>query len=295
MSPLTDEIASTFAQAALGHVGREYPNVIQHVLTGPEDAHTPAELHPIFYGSYDWHSCVHAHWMMARLLRERPDLPEAEFIAAWFDQGFTPAKVAREAHYFEPLPRRGYERPYGWAWLLKLAAELTLHERPWGMRLLPLTAAIVARLKAFLPKADYPVRAGVHSNTAFALSLAADYGAAAEDSDLMLRIRDKALTWYEDDADPSAIEGQSVAVIGYGNQGRSWALNLRDAGLKPSICVRADASREQAQRDGFETLEPTAASDADIVVVLIPDDMIPTLELTRPATTSFRAPWSRPT
>jgi hypothetical protein len=206
MSPLTEDMASTFAQAALGHVGREYPNVVQHVLTGPEDAHTPAELHPIFYGSYDWHSCVHAHWLLARLLRERPDLPEAELIAGWFDQGFTPAKVAREAHYFEPLPRRGYERPYGWAWLLKLAAELTLHERTWGIRLQPLTDAIVARLKAFLPKADYPVRAGVHSNTAFALVLAADYGAAAEDSDLMLLIRDKALAWYADDADCQAWE-----------------------------------------------------------------------------------------
>jgi ketol-acid reductoisomerase len=90
--------------------------------------------------------------------------------------------------------------------------------------------------------------------------------------------------WYEDDADLEALAGQSVAVVGYGNQGRSWALNLRDAGLKPSVCVRADASREQAQRDGFETLEPTAASEADVVVVLIPDDMIPTLDLTRPAT-----------
>jgi ketol-acid reductoisomerase len=90
--------------------------------------------------------------------------------------------------------------------------------------------------------------------------------------------------WYEDDADPAALAGQTVAVIGYGNQGRSWALNLRDAGLAPRICVRADASREQAQRDGFETVEPTEASDADVVCVLIPDDMIPTLDLTRPAT-----------
>jgi ketol-acid reductoisomerase len=90
--------------------------------------------------------------------------------------------------------------------------------------------------------------------------------------------------WYEDDADLAALAGQTVAIIGYGNQGRSWALNLRDAGLAPRICVRADASREQAQRDGFETLDPTEASDADVVCVLIPDDMIPTLDLTRPAT-----------
>jgi ketol-acid reductoisomerase len=88
--------------------------------------------------------------------------------------------------------------------------------------------------------------------------------------------------WYEDDADVAALDGQTVAVVGYGNQGRSWALNLRDAGLAPRICVRADASREQARRDGFEVLDPQAASDADVVCVLIPDDMIPTLELTRP-------------
>jgi ketol-acid reductoisomerase len=90
--------------------------------------------------------------------------------------------------------------------------------------------------------------------------------------------------WYEDDADPAALTGQTVAVVGYGNQGRSWALNLRDAGLAPRVCVRADSSREQAQRDGFETLEPAEASDADVVCILIPDDLIPTLDLTRPAT-----------
>jgi hypothetical protein len=206
---LTAPLASKFAAIALGHVGREYPSVVQHVMEGPADAQTLARLHPVFHGSFDWHSCVHAHWMLARLLRAFPDLPEAPAIAARFDSALSPDGVAAEAAYFSHPPRAGFERPYGWAWLLMLAAELRRHEDDharWEVVLRPLTEVIVARLTAFLPKADYPIRAGVHSNTAFALILAQDYAAGAGDEPLAAMIRAKARAWYGEDAGCQAWE-----------------------------------------------------------------------------------------
>jgi hypothetical protein len=198
--------AETFAHAALGHVAREYPHVQVHAMTGPEGPFVPSERHPIFYGSYDWHSCVHAHWLLARLLRLYPDGPSAADIRAHFDQAMTPAKVAGEVAYFARPEARGFERPYGWAWLLMLAAELRLHETPWGRTLEPLERVIVARFHDFLPRADYPLRAGVHSNTAFALLLADVYAEASGDEPLASLLRNKADQWYGADADCQAWE-----------------------------------------------------------------------------------------
>src|SRR6185437_8210773 len=159
---LTKELASHFARTALGHVTREYPNKLDHVLTGPEDMKSPRELHPIFYGSFDWHSCVHAYWTLARVLRRFPDLPEAGAIRALFDAQFTPKKVAGEVAYLARPSARGFERPYGWAWALKLQAELLSYpasDRRWSDALRPLEDAFVKRFKEFLPLASYPVRA----------------------------------------------------------------------------------------------------------------------------------------
>jgi hypothetical protein len=216
MTGLTLEVAARLADAALGHVTREYPNVLQHVLGGPEDAATPRALHPIFYGSYDWHSCVHGHWLLARLLRLEPNLPQAGRIRAHFASAFTVEAVAGEAAYFERPLSRGFERPYGWAWLLKLAAEMK--EAPSGRILQPLADAVVRRFHDFLPKADYPLRAGVHSNTAFALTLALDYAAAAGDGALAALLRSKALAWYAHDVgcqawEPSGDEFLSPALM----------------------------------------------------------------------------------
>ncbi len=82
---LTEQLAVRFARIALGHVGREYPNKPDHVLAGPQEARTPRELHPVFFGSYDWHSCVHSYWMLARLLRRYPASDAADAIRALFD------------------------------------------------------------------------------------------------------------------------------------------------------------------------------------------------------------------
>src|SRR5512138_712979 len=173
---LTPELASTFARIALGHVAREYPNKLDHVLDGPQDARGPRDLHPIFFGSFDWHSCVHGYWLLASLLRLEPGVPEGAAIRALFDQAFTAPNVAAELAYLQRPSARGFERPYGWAWLLALQAELEAATSPEGLRwaqaMRSLAEALAARFRDWLPKALYPVRAGVHSNTAFALALA---------------------------------------------------------------------------------------------------------------------------
>ena len=207
MSP---NLASRFAQIALGHVMREYPNKLDHVLDTSADAQTPRALHPIFYGSFDWHSCVHGYWLLARLLRTYPALPEADAIRSLLAEHLTPDKVAAERAYLDRPGARGFERPYGWAWLLKLAAELAAREddeaRAWASALAPLARAFAARFQAFLPKATYPVRAGTHANTAFAVALALDYATLCDDPALGRLLRETALRWYAGDQDCPAWE-----------------------------------------------------------------------------------------
>lgn len=217
---LTEELALRFARIALGHVGREYPNKPDHTLAGPQDALTPRELHPIFYGSYDWHSCVHSYWMLARLLRRYPGFAAAADIRALFDAQFTPEKVAVECAYLAAPTARGFKRPYGWGWLLKLAAELSLlGDRRWSQVCAPLAEVFAQRFRDFLPLATYPVRVGTHFNTAFGLRMAADYATATADGDFAALLRDTALRWYGADVDcpawgePSGDDFQSSALI----------------------------------------------------------------------------------
>ena len=170
LQTLTSDLAARFADIALGHVGREYPNHLNHGLAGPEDARPPRQLHPIFYGSFDWHSSVHAHWLLARLMRRFPEMASAGAIRAWFAAQFTAAKVDGERAYFLAATAGGFERPYGWAWLLKLTTELRrFGEAGWAEALAPLAELIAGRFCEFLPRATYPVRSGAHFNTAFAL------------------------------------------------------------------------------------------------------------------------------
>lgn len=167
---LTRETAPRLARAALGHLGREFPHKLDHVMDGPGDARTPRELHPLFHGSFDWHSCVHGWWCVARLARCLPDLPEAAEIERRLDEAFTAQAVAGELAYLARPSARGFERPYGWAWALKLAEELGRRDDPAGRRraalYAPLADAFAARLAAYLPLCTYPVRAGAHTNSA---------------------------------------------------------------------------------------------------------------------------------
>ncbi|WP_296597439.1 DUF2891 domain-containing protein [Phenylobacterium sp.] len=205
-SRLTPELASQFARLALGHVGREYPNKMDHVLAGPDDVRGPRDLHPIYFGSFDWHSCVHGYWTLATVLRLHPDIPEAPAIRALFDDAFTARKVAAEAAYLARPSSRGFERPYGWGWLLKLQAELMAHDAPWAATHRPLAEAFAQRFRDFLPIATYPIRTGVHSSTSFALALAADYARATNDDALLALFADKARAWHLGDRDAQAWE-----------------------------------------------------------------------------------------
>jgi len=219
---LTPDIASRFATIALGHVTREYPNKLDHVLNGPADAKGPRDLHPVFFGSFDWHSCVHGYWMLAHIYRTFPTLAEAPRIRALLDEQFTPALVAGELAYLAQPSRAGFERPYGWAWLLMLAGELARHTtdegRRWRAAIAPLGDVFAQRFREFLPKATYPVRVGTHFNTAFALTLAFDYVDAVGDTSLADLLRERANAWYGNDADcqtwePSGDDFLSSALI----------------------------------------------------------------------------------
>ena len=196
---LTAAISDRFAAIALGHVRREYPHKLDHVLNGDADAAAPRVLHPIFHGSFDFHSCVHGYWTLARVLRLYPDGERAKAIGSLFDEMLTAEKVAGELAYLDRPLSGGFVRPYGWAWLLKLQSELDrLPDTQWANALRPLADAFAARFKAFLPKADYPIRTGVHSSTAFAVVLALDYADDA-DPELTTLLKTKARVWYGED------------------------------------------------------------------------------------------------
>jgi len=214
---LTQALADRFAALALGHVTREYPHKLDHVLTGAEDAKTPSSLHPVFHGSFDWHSCVHGYWLLARVLRLFPKAAAAPAIQALFDEALTPQKIAAEVAYLARPSSAGFERPYGWAWALALTAELARHTtadgRRWHGAVRPLGEAFADRFMRYLPKADYPVRAGVHSNTAFALILALDYARTCGDQALWDLVFETATGWYGEDEACQAWEPDGDAFL----------------------------------------------------------------------------------
>jgi hypothetical protein len=202
---ITVETASRFARLTLGHIGQEYPNMLMHMLAGPEDARTPSELHPIFYGSFDWHSCVHGWWQLLRLRRLFPGMPEAPEIVARVDAMLVPEKVAGELAYLARPVSRGFERPYGWAWLLALHGEAARHDAGWASALEPLARAFADRFKAHLPQLTYAIRSGAHFNTAFALVLALDW-AREHDAALADLIAGRAPAWFGEDRAAQAWE-----------------------------------------------------------------------------------------
>lgn len=170
---LTEDTARRFARVALGHVARPFPYKDDHVFTGEADLRLPQVAHPVFFGSFDWHSCVHGWWTLLTLRRLYPAMPEAAQITALADKTFTEEKLAVELAYLKRPASRGFERPYGWGWLMYLHHEAARHgDREWGTRLEPLARAFATRFRDYLGILTYPITVGTHFNTAFALVLA---------------------------------------------------------------------------------------------------------------------------
>ncbi len=204
-SVLNLEHASRFADLALAGITREYHNAPGLVLNSPADLHSPRALHPAFYGCFDWHSSVHGHWMLARLLHLIPNLPQATAIRAALTDNLTKSNLRAEADYFSAPNRRSFERTYGWAWLLKLAEELSIWPDPdaaiWSQNLSPLVDVIITGYFDFLPKQTYPIRVGTHPNTAFGLVFALDYARACGYKDLESLIIRRSLDYFGHDTD----------------------------------------------------------------------------------------------
>lgn len=177
-STFDSDAAGRLAELALACVHKEYPNKIAHVLNGDADVRPPRELTPAFYGCYDWHSAVHGHWLLARLLRQFPDAPFAARARAALVRSLTPENIATEVRYLQTTGRTTFERPYGLAWLLQLMAEVHEQDDPqarrWAAALDPLAKASAERIRSWAPKLSFPIRTGEHNQTAFGFGLILD-------------------------------------------------------------------------------------------------------------------------
>jgi Protein of unknown function (DUF2891) len=235
--PLTAHTAGRFANLALACIHREYPNKVAHALDSDADVKPPRELTPAFYGCYDWHSAVHGHWLLARIARTFPDAPFSSRARQALAKSLTAANLAREAEYIRAPGRSSFERPYGLAWLLQLAAELRAWKAPepqtWSDALDTLEAVVVERLEGWLPKLAYPVRSGEHSQSAFSLGLMLDYARAAANARFEELVESKIRTFYLQDRN---------GPLSYEPSGEDF--------LSPCL-AEADVVRRVLDRDAF--------------------------------------------
>jgi hypothetical protein len=202
--PLSDQQVAAFTQLTSASLGKEYPNKPAHVMTGAESKLSPRDLHPAFFGCFDWHSSVHGHWMLVRLLKLYPHHPQADAIRERLDAHLTPASLQQEADYFNEKENASFERMYGWAWSLRLAAELHAWDdaqgRRWRENIRPLENKIVELTTVYLPKLSFPVRVGTHSDTAFALGQTLDYARAVGNTALAELVIQRSREYFLDDA-----------------------------------------------------------------------------------------------
>jgi hypothetical protein len=213
-----EQAASRFANLALACVHKEYPNHISHMLNSDADVAAPSKLTPAFYGCLDWHSSVHGHWMLVRLART---FPHAEFTPRAKEalkQSLTKENLEQEAKYLQGEGRASFERPYGLAWLLQLAAELREWDDPdakqMAENLRPLETAVLARLKTWLPKLPNPIRIGEHNQTAFSMGLMMDYAHTVGDQQFSALLDQKARQFYHNDKNcPLAYEPDGEAFL----------------------------------------------------------------------------------
>jgi len=200
---LTLEQANKLATLPIACIQTEYPNKLGQTIGSQADLGEPQQLHPAFYGCFDWHSAVHGHWSLVKLLKDFPELDQADEIRKMLRQNMSKANIEAEVAYFNKPLNRSYERTYGWAWLLKLAEELHTWDDPFAKELAqnlqPLTDLMVENFIDFLPKLNYPIRVGEHSNTAFGLSFAWDYAQATQNEVLTTAIETRAKAFYLND------------------------------------------------------------------------------------------------
>jgi len=201
---LTIESAEKLIKLPLKCITQEYPNKLGQVLNSDAELKSPAELHPVFYGCFDWHSAVHGHWSLVKLLKEFPDLKEADSVKDILKKRITAEKIKGELAYFDFENNHNYERTYGWAWLLKLVEELHTWDDPLARELennlLPLSRMISGKLSKYLVKLHYPIRVGTHGNTAFAMTFAYDYALALNDIELKQTIEKRSRDFFYKDA-----------------------------------------------------------------------------------------------
>jgi hypothetical protein len=201
---LTLEQANKLVSLPVGCINVEYPNKLNQTIGSDEDLKSPKELHPAFYGCFDWHSSVHGHWSLVALLKKFPQLEKAQEIKWRLLKNISKENIEAEVQYFDSVLNRSFERTYGWAWLLKLAEELHTWNDPFAKELeknlQPLTDLIVEKYIEFLPKLNYPIRVGEHTNTAFGLTFAWDYATATSNEELKKLIKKRARAFYLTDA-----------------------------------------------------------------------------------------------
>ncbi|HXQ74390.1 MAG TPA: DUF2891 domain-containing protein [Pyrinomonadaceae bacterium] len=207
----SEKQASHFAALAMKCVAREFPNKPEHVINNAGEVQSPKALHPAFYGCFDWHSSVHGHWMLVRLLKSFPNLSESTKIRNALNVNLTAENIQAEVAYLKQPNRQSFERTYGWAWALKLAEELhgwnDTDGRRWSENLKPLADALSQSYRNFLPKQTYPIRTGVHPNTAFGLAFALDYAKTTGDRELESLLDERSRTYYAKDTNyPGAWE-----------------------------------------------------------------------------------------
>ena len=290
---LTVELASRFARIALANIVREYPRHIQHLVSNADDELRERTLHPAFYGSYDWHSAVHMHWLLLRVLRLYPTSRDAVRIAEALDAHLTPTAIEAELAYFRSPAGRTFERPYGQAWLLELQAEALASKSRWSRAMAPLAAELARRFGDYLRMTPYPVRAGAHGNTAFACVLALDYARTAADAALEFEIRKAARRWYvadraaplayepsaDDFLSPSLMEAVVMQAVLEPGEFLAWMERFAPHGFgalaePPTVLDHADP--KQSHLDGlcftrawcFQRLGDSAAADALVAAAL---------------------------
>jgi len=187
-SKLTDSQVVMFADLALKNIHTEYPNKPSNVVVDEASVRAPKEMHPAFYGCFDWHSSVHGHWMLVKLLKEFPGSSADQRIREKLNQNLTAENLAAELAYFEEKQHKSFERTYGWAWYLRLAAELEGWDdadgKRWRQHLVGLEKLLVQRTKDYLPKLSYPIRTGIHPDSGFGLALILDYARKMNDKPL---------------------------------------------------------------------------------------------------------------